>query len=128
LRSAALAFWVALLLGASIGGRPVQADQSSSKHASLVAYPQAVLSATDPQSGITVSVEPDGRSVAATDGSGKLLWRTDVIAELGAPYEGEPVVRHVTITPKGVASLVLGKSRSVEADLRTGELTLIGEN
>lgn len=115
-----------LALTVIMGGLDVAAAQSDN-HASLKAYPEAVLSATDAQSGIKVAVEPDGTSLTATDKSGRVIWKADVVKEVGAPPVGEPVVRHVSIKGQTV-TLVLGKHRVAEATLETGKVRLVGDN
>jgi hypothetical protein len=112
------------------GGNVVQSKDRNTglQHESLHAYPEAVLSATDAVSGITVSVDPDGKFVSAKDRAGTVLWRENVLEKTGRPSEGAPVVRHVAIMQDGKVSLVVGKHRYVEADLMTGKLRLAGED
>jgi hypothetical protein len=98
------------------------------RHASLSAYPDAVIAATDAASGITVSVEPDGTTLSARDAAGAVLWRADVLASAGRPSTGFPVIRRVNIAAGGKLTLVVGKQRVVEADLKTGAMKLLGEN
>ena len=123
---------VAILYGitSDTGGAVVQADDSkrgAAEHASMRAYPEAVVSATDGGSGITISVESDGTSVTARGADGAVLWHADVLKETGKPSEGFPVVRRVEIT-RGAVSLVVGKHRYVEADLKSGKLKFLGED
>lgn len=108
------------------GGVTVQADDS--KHASIIAYPDAIVSATDAASGITVSVDHDGKTVNAHSSAGSVLWRADVLKETGRPSEGFPVVRRVEFTKQGTVLLIVGKHRAVEADLKSGQMKLFGEN
>jgi hypothetical protein len=112
------------------GGSVVQSKDrnTGSHHESLRAYPEAVVSATDAASGITVSVDPDGKFVSAKDQAGTVLWREDVLEKTGRPSEGAPVVRYVAIMGGGKVSLVVGKHRYVEADLTTGKLRVAGED
>lgn len=112
------------------GGVIVQADDSKrpSQHASIHAYPDAIVSATDAASGITVSVDPDGRTVSARSSAGAVLWRADVLKETGRPSEGFPVVRRIEFTKQGMVLLIVGKHRAVEADLNSGQMKLFGEN
>jgi hypothetical protein len=128
-----MASFAILVFTAAHGGTVVQAhdaDKRSPKsgHASSQAYPDAVLSATDKASGITVAVDPNGTGLTATDKAGQVLWKTDVVRELGAPKVGAAVIRRVTIGSKGVAELVLGKHMAAAANLRTGQLKWLGEN
>ena len=121
--------YVLLLLNAVTGGVDVVAAQADNpaSHASIKAYPEAVISATDPQTGIKVTVDPDGVGLTATDRSGRVLWKTDVVKEIGAPPVGEPVMRHVSIK-RGVVTIILGKHRVAEAGLETGKVALLGDN
>src|SRR5262245_346507 len=85
-------------------------------HKSLHFYPEAVVTASDPGSGIVVSVDPDGTGLTARDASGAVLWHADVLKQTGSPYSGFPVVRRVGIVHGTTVSIVVGKSRTVEAD------------
>lgn len=99
-----------------------------SQHASVLAYPDAIVTATDPASRITISVDTDGRSVSARSSDGAVLWRVDVLKETGKPSEGFPVVRRIEFTKQGKVLLIIGKHRAVEADLKSGEMKVFGEN
>ncbi|MEQ1951979.1 hypothetical protein [Mesorhizobium sp. CN2-181] len=103
-------------------------NANAGEHASLQSYPDAVLTATDQSSGITVTVEPNGTSLAAKDGAGKQLWSLDVVKQVGKPHTGFPVIRYVEVTAPGTVSIVVGKSQSVEIDLKSGKAKLLGEN
>lgn len=104
------------------------AKASADEHASLTNYPDAVLSATDAASGATLTVQPDGRMVSATSRDGKTLWSIDVIDATGKPATGFPVVRLVSIPRPGTAMLVVGKSRTIEVDVATGQTKTLGED
>jgi hypothetical protein len=71
------------------GGSVVQSQDRNTepRHASLRAYPEAVVSATDAASGITVAVEPDGKFVSAKNRVGTVLWRENVLEKTGRPYQ-----------------------------------------
>lgn len=104
-----------------ITGAIVNADGSkgdATEHASVRAYPNAIVSATDSDSGITVSVDRDGMSVTARSATGTVLWHGDVLKKTGRPSVGCPVVRYIKITAHGGVLLVIGKHRFIEADLR----------
>jgi hypothetical protein len=128
---AALAVAIACGVVNQSGGAIVQADETNKGaggHASLRAYKDAVVSATDPGSGITVSVDPDGAAVTARDRGGTVLWHADVLKVTGRPSEGFAVVRRVEIGAAGTVELVVGKHLYVEADLKSGRLKLMGED
>jgi hypothetical protein len=120
----------AMLFSLANGGNIVQAKDppDGTRHASLQAYPDATVSATDTASGITVSVGPDGSTLTARDAAGAVLWHADVLKQTGKPSAGFPVVRNVMITAHGTVSLIIGKNRVVEADLKSGALKLMGED
>jgi hypothetical protein len=120
-----------MAINAIMGGAVVQAENTPTggpAHASLRAYPEAILSVADAASGLTVAVADNGVVLTATDASGKEVWRVDVIAAIGKPSTGAPVVRHVSIDKPGLVSLVLGKHKYADADLRTGAITDLGED
>lgn len=120
---------VRIALGAAVitqGGYGVTRGQANS-HASLQHYPDAVLRVTDAASGLTVTVDPDGATLQATGRDGTVLWAVDVIAETGKPRTGFAVVRHVGLAKPGIVSVLVGKARSVDIDLKTGRATVVGE-
>lgn len=124
-------FAAALLCGLIHGGNAVRAKDPTAdagRHASTAAYPEAVLSATDVASGITVSVEPNGTTLTARDAAGTVLWQADALKQAGKPSTGFPVVRRVDVAENGKVTLVVGKQRVVEVDLKTGAMKLAGEN
>lgn len=102
-------------------------SKETDAHATTRAYPEAILSARDDATGITVSIEADGETVSAIDHAGATIWRVNVIGATGKPAEGFPVVRYVAIRD-GKASLVVGKNRYIDADIKTGKLRATGED
>ena len=119
---------LAMLADFDLNGGIIMSKASGGEHASLQSYPEAVLSATDEASGITVSVEPNGTVLAARDRAGTQLWAVDIIKEIGKPATGFPVVRFVEIKSSGIISIVAGKSLSAEVDLKTGKARVVGED
>ncbi len=122
------AFCSALLICTDTHGGLTMSTANAGEHVSLQSYPDAVLTATDPGSGITVSVEPNGTVLTASDGSGKQIWTLDVIKETGKPATGFPVIRFLEVTSPGTLAVVVGKSRSSEVDIKTGKAKLQGED
>ena len=121
----------AMLCGLINGGtmaQPKDPPRSGSSHASLRAYPDAIISVTDAASAITVTVDPGGSGLTARDAQGAVLWQVDVLQQTGKPSEGFPVVRHLAATGRGTVSIVVGKHRYVEVDLKSGALKLLGED
>ena len=100
---------------------------TAGEHASLQSYPDAVLSATDAASGTTLTVEPNG-TVLAAERDGKHLWSVDVVGAAGKPATGFPVIRFVGVTTPGVATVVVGKSLTVEVDIASGKAKALGED
>ena len=105
----------------------VVADQTNVPHASLVAYPNAIISTNDELTGVTVSVEPNGRELKAVGKDGVLLWKVDLIEEWGTPAVGSPVIRRLSLGG-GKVSVTIGKHMGGEVDLKTGKPRLIGED
>ena len=113
------------------GGFDVQAKdlkQNAGDHASLRSYPDAVLSVTVAASGVVVTVAANGTTLVAKNAAGDVLWRADVLKLTGTPSTGFPVVRNLSISDRGSVSIVVGKHRYVEADLKSGALKLLGED
>lgn len=128
-----------LLLHAALVTAPVHATPASAPqaprpmtrspppaHASLAAYPTAVITLHDPASGLRFEVEPDGRHLVATGGDGVLRWRTDVFAAARfTPAAGEPVIRHLRLD-QGQLFVTCGKSDEVRIDPRSGAAVYLG--
>lgn len=98
-------------------------------HASLIAYSNAVVTAADAETGITVTVEPNGRELKATGKDGSDLWKVDVVKAWGNPANpgGKPVIRHLAIRD-GKVDVTVGKAMGGTVDLKTGKAVLIGED
>jgi hypothetical protein len=118
---------IALRFGvASDSGRPAKASRFA--HASLAAYPNAVISSWDSESEMTFYVESDGRRLVALERGGALAWGIDVFKEAGVkPALGEPVIRHLRVNG-GSLWATCGKSDSVRIDLRTGRAEFAGRD
>jgi hypothetical protein len=128
-----LAFWGLMLLSiaprfgaAGDSGKPGRVPRFA--HASLAAYPNAVISSRNPETGMTFYVECDGRRLVALDGGGALAWGIDVFKEANVkPALGVPVVRHLRIDG-GSLWATCGKSDSVRIDLLTGRAEFAGRD
>ena len=129
----ALGYLIAGLGVFGLGKTDVLADgaiapsQTNAPHASLAAYPNAVISISDGPTGITVSVEPSGRELKAVSKEGTVLWRIDLIKQWGKPKVGSPVIRYLALG-NGKVSVTIGKHMNGDVDLKTGKLRLIGED
>jgi hypothetical protein len=97
-------------------------------YASVRAYPDAVVSATNERSGIKVTIDPNGSGVTARNPAGESYGRKTLFERPALHLIGSPVVRYVGINAKGMVSLVLGKHRYVEAELHADKLRLRGED
>ncbi len=101
--------------------------QTNAPHASLAAYPNAVISVTDGPTGITVSVEPNGRELKAMSKDGTVLWKADLIKQWGKPKVGSPVIRYLALG-NGKVSVTIGKHMNGDVDLKTGKPRFAGED
>ncbi len=107
---------------------PAMARDLSSIHASLKAYPAAVISAKDSKTNVVLFVESNGRRLAALDKDGAVLWDVDVIAAAKVePPLGSPVIRHLRIQGDFVW-VTYGKSDTAKVDLATGKTEYFGRN
>jgi len=129
----ALAFGLVVLLpivarlgAADDSGKPAKVPRFA--HASIAAYPNAVISARDPGSGMTFYVESDGRRLVALAADGSLAWGLDLFQEVDLRSAvGEPVIRHLRVVG-GSLWATCGKSNSVRIDPRTGRAELAGSD
>lgn len=92
-------------------------------HASLLAYPNAVIKADDKASGITVEVKLNGKDLEAKKAD-KVLWT--VTLPKGDEI-GTPVIRNVTVA-NGKVDAVIGKHRYVTLDLNSGKVLSDGSD
>lgn len=97
------------------------------QHASLKAYPNALVSLKDPKSGIIVIVESNGRRLLATTDAGKYLWSVDIIDACGTPETGQPVIRHLAISGDTIA-VTFGRHSFAKVKLTAGEITCEGSD
>jgi hypothetical protein len=112
--------------GVEDGGGVVSAKPPA-EHASLSAYPGAVVKAEDSGSKTTVTVEADGRVVAAHDAQGQELLRVDMIEKCGTPAVGSPVVRDVSLE-QGKIHVVMGKHTFAVIDLESKSVECTGSD
>jgi hypothetical protein len=105
----------------------VEKGETVSNHASLRAYPEAIISTKDSKTGITVHVDHDGRHVMGVSGSGETLWRTEVVGENYSCIAGSPVVRYLQIEGDKV-SVTFCKSSYGEIELKTGKFRFLGQD
>jgi hypothetical protein len=95
-------------------------------HASLAAYPNAVISLRDPDTGMTFYVESDGRRLVTLDRDGRLAWGVDLLENIEIPPRmGNPVIRRIVLR-EGKLWAVAGKSDTIQIDPLTGKATHMG--
>lgn len=106
----------------------VEAPAPRFEHASLAAYPNAVISTNDPKTGMIFYVESDGRRLVALGRDGTLAWGIDVFKEADVKaVVGNPVVRHLRVDG-GSISATCGKHDWVRIDVRTGRARFMGSD
>ena len=121
----ALAFFLCLSAGSSSQEKEVP-KKVAAIHASLVAYPNAVICLKDPKTELVFYVESNGCRLVALDKDGSLTWSADVLAEAKIkPNQGEPVIRHLRLQ-EGELFVRCGKKDEVKVQLKTGEIEYVG--
>jgi len=99
---------------------------AAATHASLAAYPKAVISLKDPKTEMIFYVESNGRRLVAFDKDGAVAWSVDVLAEAKIkPARGEPVIRHLRLQD-GELRVTCGKSDEAKVQLKTGKTEYVG--
>jgi hypothetical protein len=95
-------------------------------HASLVAYPNAVISVKDTKTGMLFYVESNGRRLVSFDSDGRVVWSVDVIAHAKAKtFRGQPVIRDLRLQGDYL-SVTYGKSETARVQIQTGKAEYIG--
>jgi len=84
-------------------------------------------SVTDTASGITVTLQEDGRTIVACGTDGKTVWEADVIKTTGIPFVGAPAVRDLQ-AKNGKVTAVYGKHSFADFDLATGQFLGAGSD
>ena len=97
-------------------------------HASLSAYPDAIVSLRDPLSGVIYRVERDGRNLVALGKDGLQRWRVDLAnTEMLKEVGNRLVIRHLRLEG-GQLVVTCGKSHAVRVDVATGAATYLGSD
>jgi hypothetical protein len=108
-----------------------EADESTTaaaNHASLKAYPKAVISLKDPVSGMIFYVESNGRRLVGIDKEGTIAWSVDVFTEAKIkPARGEPVIRDLRLVGRDLG-VTCGRSDFAKVDLKTGKTVYMGND
>ena len=97
-------------------------------HASLAAYPNAVIALNDAQTGMLFYVEGDGQTLVAFDKAGAVAWRINVLQQTGVkPALGQPVLRHLALRD-GALWVTFGKSDTAKVEPATGKTEYVGSD
>jgi len=97
-------------------------------HASLAAYPSAVISLRDPGTGMIFYVESNGRRLVAFDKDAAVKWTVDVIGETKVnPLHGAPVIRDLHLDGDSLG-VTYGKSDFAKVQLATGKTQYVGRD
>ncbi|MBU4459289.1 MAG: hypothetical protein KJ579_01875 [Verrucomicrobia bacterium] len=102
--------------GSAAADKPAAEGGTNSVHASLVIYPNAVIATNDAATGMTFSVEPNGRELKAIGKDGTVLWKVDLVKKWRM---GSAVIRHLSIRGEKI-EVTVGKHAFGEVEIRTG--------
>ncbi len=95
-------------------------------HASLAAYPTAVISLKDPKTEMTFYVESNGRRLVAFAKDGSVQWSVDVLEEAKVmPAVGQPVIRDLRLDGNDLW-VTYGKSETAKVQIDTGKTEHVG--
>src|SRR3954465_15385838 len=89
--------------------------------------PTAPLTARDNSTGIVFRVADNGRTLTATNPTGRVVWTVDVIDNAGPPAVGAPVIRPLSLV-NGQLAVVYGKHSFANFDPKTGKLLSSGSD
>lgn len=100
----------------------------SSVHASLSAYPNAVISLKDPRTGMLFYVESNGRRLVGFNDDGRVVWNVDVLdaAKIKAS-PGQAVIRHLRLEGDQLW-VTFGKSDTATVQIKTGAVQYKGSD
>jgi hypothetical protein len=89
--------------------------------------PFKVLAARDSATGTDFRVSVDGRVLTATGEDGQVLWTVNVMEKAGAPFVGEPTIRHLSVVD-GEIAVTYGKHSFANFEIKTGRLLSSGSD
>ena len=99
---------------------------AANAHASLKAYPSAIITLKDPNSGALYYVESNGRRLIAFDKTGAVSWNIDVLDAIkDMALVGQPVIRNLKLD-HGQLTVTIAKHAYCEVDVATGSLKFVG--
>lgn len=102
--------------------------QLAADHASIQAYPQAVVCVKDKESEMLFYVESNGRRLVAFEKDGTVAWSVDVLTEAQIkPARGAPVIRDMKLID-GELAVTCGRSNYAKVELKTGKTKNLGND
>jgi len=102
------------------------AEKPTTMHASLAAYPGAIISLRDPKTGMIFYVESNGLRLVALSKAGIVVWGIDVFQEAKiVPALGKPVIRHLKLEGDTLW-VTCGKNDTVKVQAKTGKTEYAG--
>ena len=97
-------------------------------HASVRAYPSAVISLKDPKSEIIFYVESNGRRLVALDKNGTVEWNVDVVESAkSSTGVGPQVIRDLKLG-KGRVHVTFAKHSFADVQIDSGKATYLGSD
>jgi hypothetical protein len=127
----AAAILMATVIGTGYGTSTPEKEEHSqigASHASIQAYPQAVVTLKEPKSGMLFYVESNGRRLVAFEKDGNVAWSVDVLAEAKVkPARGAPVIRDLKLID-GALSVTCGRSDYARVQPKTGKTEYLGND
>lgn len=125
---AAAAIGINLFLSQSPAPAADTPTKPPANHASLAAYPGAVISLKDPGTGMIFYVESSGRRLVAFDKDAAVKWSVDVIEETKVnPLHGTPVIRDLHLDGDTLG-VTYGKSDFAKVQIATGKTEYLGRD
>ncbi|MCS6851929.1 MAG: hypothetical protein NZ700_12265 [Gemmataceae bacterium] len=115
-----------LSLGVTPPAQGEEEKKGLANHASIVAYPEAIISLKDPKTQMVFYVESNGRRLVAITKEGMVAWSVDVLDETKiAPALGQPVIRHLRLQ-EGDLWVTYGKSDTAKVEIKSGKVKYLG--
>jgi hypothetical protein len=123
----AFALFVVPIAWAAAENADAPADIAKS-HASLKAYPNAVITLKDPTTENIFYVESNGRRLVAFKKDGTIMWSVDVLeATKVTPRIGQPVIRHLNLSEDQLR-VTFGKHDFAEVQINSGKTKYLGSD
>lgn len=97
-------------------------------HASLKAYPNAVIALKDSKTENIFYVESNGRRLVAFKKDGTIMWSVDVLeATKVTPKTGQPVIRHLSFAENQL-QVTFGKHDFAAIEINSGKTIYLGSD